>query len=185
MTNPLHSDPPNDAPLSPEQERLLDAALGFVRAQSDEEAALKTLVETVRRVEEGAVSAPKPTSIQAVLAAVDRRVDAQLAAQRMSTWQLFRNGLRHSALLRVAAASLLVHLAALPVLAWLHYSTAARPALNIYFERNLPLPIAEEQAEILAPLVIPQDELGIPQDELERPASDALNDNELDQATPK
>ena len=71
------------------------------------------------------------------------------------------------------------------MLAWLHYSTAARPALNIYFERNLPLPIAEEQAEILAPLVIPQDELGIPQDELERPASDALNDNELDQATPK
>lgn len=179
QTNPDNS---SDPPLSPEEARQLDAALGYVRAESDEEAALEALVQTVRRVEDTAVTTPRPASIQAVLDAVDRRVDAQLAAERLSTWQLFRNGLRHSALLRVAAASLLVHLAALPVLAWLHYSTPVRPALNIYFERNLPLPIAEEIPEVLSPLELPP---ALPSDQVEQPAEYALGDSELDQAHPK
>lgn len=152
MSHSSPNEPQTDAPLSPAEEHLLEVALGRRPAaptESAEGAALRELVAELRRVESArTASEPHPARVAAVLGAVADRV----AGQRRSSWSLLKSGLRHSALLRVAAASLLIHLAALPVLAWLHYANQPSRALYIEFEKDLPMPVSDELPEVLQPM---------------------------------
>lgn len=139
----------NDTPLSAQDERLLDAALGHAPAEG-EGAEWAAFVTELRR---DALAEVAPPSAARAAAVIDR-VEEHVAQERRSTWRLLRSGLRHNALLRVAAASLVVHLAALPVLAWLHFSAVERPDVYVEFEEHLPMPVAEELPEVLAPVAV-------------------------------
>ena len=147
------ADPSSEAPLSPAQERQLAAALGELPAADEEARALRALVVEARAATS---SEGVPVAAHRVAALQEAAADAafeRTARERRSTWSLLRTGLHHSALLRVAAASLLVHLCALPVLAYLHFTAVAKPALYIDIERDRPLPVAEEVTEQLPPPV--------------------------------
>lgn len=156
--NDAHPGP--DRPLTAEQERLLAAALGEVPATDDEARGMHALVLEVRAATTTEGTAVDPHRVATLAAAAADAALERTARERRSTWSLLRSGLDHSALLRVAAASLLIHLCALPVLAYLHFTAVAKPALYIDIERDRPLPIAVEEAELLPPPITEEPDAG-------------------------
>ena len=106
--------------LSPAEEALLDFSLGLASelapgVDPTEAARWRSLVQEVRVTSEVPID---PRRVASLIAA------ARLTAEppTPSFWQVLEGGLRTSLLLRVVAASLVVHLCALPVLAWLQPS---------------------------------------------------------------
>ncbi|MEZ5980019.1 MAG: hypothetical protein R3F34_17650 [Planctomycetota bacterium] len=129
MTDRDHID--QDRPLDPEEDALVRALESHVAGgRSDESFAdvdrLRAALRTLDRVERDAVE-------RVVDAAVDEVV---LASRRSRTIDFFAAGLRRSPLLRVLAASLVLHLLALPVVAYMVF--APEPEAPYRIEIELP-----------------------------------------------
>lgn len=149
-----------DPILSAAEQRLLDFGLGLkdelpAGPETQEASDLRELVARVRASAES-VQAPAASERVAILVGAARELADRPALPTPSFWQLLEGGLRTSLLLRVVAASLVVHLCALPVLAWLHFSTPERGALWIHFEEPPPVLTSEPQPELLEPVVLPE-----------------------------
>lgn len=168
-----HHDAGDDRPLEPREDRLLDASLGrrpVDGLEPDLRAEAEALGDLVRAAREGlAAPAPDPVRVADLRdAARDVAVAARSPLVTGGFWRHLQGGLRRSPLIRVAAASLLVHLAALPVLAWIHFSAAPEPGLRIRFEQPTEPLTAEPEPELLAPVELPlvPDQLDEPDAEL-------------------
>lgn len=144
-----HANEPQDLPLGQSEERALDFSLGRLETEApDAEAqALRRLVETARTelAQDGAPA-------NAVAVAELRAAARSAAASEASFWRHLQGGLRHSPLIRIAAASLIIHMAALPVLAWLHFSAPQERAIFIRFEEPAEALTSEPTPELLEPL---------------------------------
>lgn len=142
-----------DLPLTPEQERQLDSGLGLTDQELDANAlAIREVVRRVRAAEQP--KAVDPKRISAVVAAA-RAASQAPEIEVPSLWTVLQGRLQNSVLMRVVAASLVVHLAALPVLAWLHFVTPKREPFFIHFEPPPPVLTSEPQPEMLEPIVVP------------------------------
>jgi hypothetical protein len=151
-----------DHPLTPAEEALLDYSLGRagqVPAPDGLEAErLRELVETARL----AASTTQPAPAPELVAELQAAARAAASPEALGFWRLLEGGLRTNVWVRLVAASLVIHLAALPVLAWLHFSQPERPALWIHFEEPPPVLTSEPQPELLE--AVEQPELADPTD---------------------
>ena len=142
----------HEKPLTSAEEALLDYSLGLSSALSDVDA------NDAAQMRELVVEARRACEASASPVASDRIVQLQAAARAAadpappSFWQLLRGELHANIWVRLVAASLVIHLAALPVLAWLHFSPPERPPLWIHFEEPPPVLTSEPQPELLAPI---------------------------------
>ena len=127
---------PNREPQDPRpEEDLLERVLTQGGAESEQAAQWSQAVQRMRRSLRGI---DRGQAAQA--AALSRRILSQTTGEDLS-WRgdlrlvgrYLRAGLRFSPVLRVAAASLLFHLAALPVLAYLVWSAGVEP-LELSYE---------------------------------------------------
>lgn len=143
-----------DPALTPEEEALLDFSLGLRAPEESpgtEAHELRGLVEATRRACRQADGAAE----EAVSGRDERVLAVQAAAQaegEPSFWRLLEGGLRTNMWLRLVAASLVVHLAALPVLAWFSFTERERPPLFINFEKPEPVLVDDPAPELLEPL---------------------------------
>ena len=145
-----------DRPLAPDEERLLDAALGLSPLGDQGALEARELVDLVARTRAGLTGAPvDPARVAALVSAARGEADRTRRSAGGSFWRHLRGGLRHDRLVQVAAASLLVHLAALPVLAWMHFSAPPERSLNIRFEQPSQPLTAEPEPELLEPVELP------------------------------
>ena len=146
-----------EEPLTPQEEALLAYSLGLSEElpgdapTTSEAAALRELVSEARG--SARREAPRTAAVEAIQAAA-RRAAGETSTP--SIWTQLEGGLKRSLLLRLVAASLVIHLAALPVLAWLHFSQPERPPLWIHFEEPPPVLTSEPQPELLEPIELPE-----------------------------
>ncbi|MDF1797890.1 MAG: hypothetical protein P1V81_01835 [Planctomycetota bacterium] len=149
-----HANEPQDLPLGQAEERALDFSLGRIEpdaalVETAEAQALRRLVETVRSQVSLDAAAPSAASIDELRSAARSAAGPGLPG---SFWRHLQGGLRTSPWIRLAAASLVIHMAALPVLAWLHFKAPPERALFIRFEEPAEALTSEPTPELLEPL---------------------------------
>lgn len=145
----------DELPLTDAEETQLAFSLGLcdeaaLEGTSSKEAQeLRKLVLKVQNQAALEHSAPDPAQVKQLQAATRQ------AARPLGLWSQVEGSLRRSPWLRLVAASLVVHLAALPVLAWLHFAQPERPAIWIHFEEPAPALTSDPQPELLEPIELP------------------------------
>jgi len=140
-----------DLPLTPAEEALLDFSLGHTdqcAENSLEATSMRELVSQARLDARSAADVPSNALIESV------REAARESVPQPSFWRLLEGGLRTNMLVRIVAASLVIHLAALPVLAWLQFSQKERGPIYIQFEKPEPVLVDQPAPELLEPVNI-------------------------------
>ena len=160
-----------DPKLTQEQERLLDLALGKGSLPSDDSEVGAAAVELRNFVAEtrGKLAEFDVLSEQALqdagerisMACHDQVAQPGLMGGIVLRFDFFRACLKRNAALRIAAASLLLHLTALPVLAWLTFSDPEPRFLNIRIE-DPPVVLTEDPGveQLESPTVVEDEGLG-------------------------
>jgi len=141
---------PMQRPLSPAEEHELDALLSGDSAESDLRAFLGEAKAALRRDSDAELSAIAEGSLVGRVLANTTRLDLSWRGELRLLTGFVRERLHSSVALRVVAASLILHLAALPALALWMGARAQKAPVQISFEpaESLPnvideLPLAE------------------------------------------
>ncbi|MFT4710261.1 MAG: hypothetical protein ACI9D0_000106 [Bacteroidia bacterium] len=171
MKSAPFSDMSEDPKLTQEQERLLDLALGkgsLPTSDSELGAAaveLRSFVaETRSKLGEFDVlteQSLQEAAEQVSMACHDKVAQPGLLGGIVLRLEFFRACLKNNVALRIAAASLLVHLTALPVLAWLAFAKPEPRFLNVRIEEPRAVLTEDPGVEELdSPQVLEDEDLG-------------------------
>jgi hypothetical protein len=154
-----------DPKLTAEEERMLDLALGRgalpdAGSECGAEAASLRLFVAQTRAELGQLDVVVPARLSIAQAALSDACEDNLVASTSPGlfgdfalgFDFFKKRLKRNAALRIAAASLLIHLTALPVLAWFAFVKPEPSFINIHIEKPPVVLTEEPDAEVLEPL---------------------------------
>jgi hypothetical protein len=188
-----------DPKLSAQEERLLDLALGREAhskvdlahsSEAAEAAELRAfLLQTRTSLSE--FDAMDPARLSAAREALQQACTERAATPARSSqvhslaeaYSGFKARLKENLALRIAAASLLLHLTALPVLAWFVFVTPERAPLNLHWEPPVEVLTEEPGEEVLRDIpmeeLVESEELDAEFDSTEEEIEDVLESGDL------